>query len=158
MTEAKIPKPAEAKTPPTFEEQLKALLEKHPAFDPATVAKIATQKKNADNAKIKKEKIREAKELIEEFRISHNAVFPSKPWKATSAETLILLIKEQKEAFANTYGWKEESFPEDFKKVLAIFDSVEQAIKTLDTVEAAIGAFGALESKKTSKATPTPTK
>ena len=133
----------------TFEDQLKALLEKHPAFDPSLVAKIATQKKNADNAKIKKNKIKEAKELIEEFRISHNAVFPSKPWKTTSAETLILLINEQKETFAKTYGWKEENFQTEFKKVSDIFESaissVEQAVQTLDTAKPKIDVFSALK-------------
>ena len=64
----------------TFEEQFLELLASNPDFDPATVAKIATQKKNSDNAKVKKVKIKEARALIEQFNISHNAVFPSKPW------------------------------------------------------------------------------
>lgn len=72
--------PAQTETEKTFEEQVLELLERNPGFDPATVAKIASQKKNADNAKVKKEKIKEARALIEQFHISHNAVFPSKPW------------------------------------------------------------------------------
>lgn len=71
---------AQTETAKTFEEQILELLERNPDFDPATVARIASQKKNADNAKVKKEKIKEARALIEQFHISHNAVFPSKPW------------------------------------------------------------------------------
>lgn len=126
---------AKTETPKTFEEKFLELLASNPDFDVATVAKIASQKKNADNAKIKKAKIKIAKDLIEIYNISPNAIFPSKPWRKTSAETAVEVIIERTQNFKT---W-ESGLPEDVLKALDF--AVEIAQKALEARDNAVNAY-----------------